>query len=244
MQENLFWTERSSLSRIIDPLQLAVFRVPETWFLNGITTQTKRLRYYTFLTWAFYEIKERKSELTGKKNDLEKILALASVQHHENEKNEPKGLLSIEGTRKFLEKNSQIDVDKFDFPGYGDAFYRGPLESLNIAWNDGKTKLPTISPAGKDISIIFSESIEEIKDKIWSKTLTKPELQKMKALCFCSITIDEQNFWKKVFFGLTTSKKDGLEIDNDEIQFVITDPNALELKKEFQKIREDEVDNV
>ena len=99
------------------------------------------------------------------------------MQHHENEKNEPKGLLSIEGTRKFLEKNSQIDVDKFDFPGYGDAFYRGPLESLNIAWNDGKTKLPTISPAGKDISIIFSESIEEIKDKIWSKTLTKSELQ-------------------------------------------------------------------
>ena len=157
MQGNLFWTERSSLSRIIDPLQLAVFRVPETWFLNGITTQTQRLRHYTFLVWAINEINDRKSPLLENKIlDLEKILALASAQHHENG-GEPTGIWSITGAKNFLLKNSQIDVDKFTHEegfgkdnkiGYGRFYYQGPLASLNIVRRDQQL---IISPAGKEI---------------------------------------------------------------------------------------------
>ena len=67
MQENLFWTEKISLGTIRDPLQLAVFRYPDQYFLTGITTQTQRIRYYTFLTWAWNQIKEKKSDLKEKK---------------------------------------------------------------------------------------------------------------------------------------------------------------------------------
>ena len=91
MQENLFWTERTTLNRVLDPLGLASLRDSDQYFLNGITTQTRRLRHYTFLVWAFNEIVDRKSPLPENKIlDLEKILALASAQHHENG-GEPKG---------------------------------------------------------------------------------------------------------------------------------------------------------
>ena len=62
MDEELSWTEKIGLSKTIrDPLQLAVFRFPDQYFLTGITTQTQRIRYYTFLTWAWNQIKEKKS---------------------------------------------------------------------------------------------------------------------------------------------------------------------------------------
>ena len=72
---------------------------------------------------------------------------------------------------------------------------------------------------------------KKIKDKIWSKTLTKSDLQTMTSLCCCSIPTEEQNFWIKVFFGLTTvDEKAGLEID-DEKQLEILDPDGLSFEK-------------
>ena len=59
MAENLYWTEKIKLGEIRDPLQLAVFKFPEVYFLTGITTQTQRLRYYTFVTWAWNQIQEK-----------------------------------------------------------------------------------------------------------------------------------------------------------------------------------------
>ena len=251
MQENLFWTEKISLGTIRDPLQLAVFRYPDQYFLTGITTQTQRIRYYTFLTWAWNQIKEKKSDLKEKKIlDMEKILALVSAQHHENN-DEPTGIRSIgspkEGAKNFLLENSQIDVEKFtsfgrnNRYGYGEYYHRGPLANLDVVWKDKNTNEPIISPAGKEISTIFSEYIGKIKDKIWSKTLTKPDLQNMVSLCCCSIPTEEQNFWKNVFFGLTTLEKDGLKIDHEK-QLEILDPDGLSFEK--FKISEDKITEI
>ena len=248
MQENLFWTERITLNRVLDPLGLASLRDSDQYFLNGITTQTHRLRHYTFLVWAFNEIVDRKSPLPENKIlDLEKILALASAQHHENG-GEPTGIRSIPGAKNFLLKNSQIDVDKFTHEegfgknnkiGYGRFYYQGPLASLNIVRRDQQL---IISPAGKEISTEFSKSIETIEGKIWSKTLTKSDLQNMKALCCCSLSFNaqEQDLWKKVFFGLTTGNRDSLEIDHSKTQIVLTDPDELPFEK-YQNLQEDEI---
>ena len=241
MQENLFWTEKIVLGTIRDPLQLAVFRFPDQYFLTGITTQTQRIRYYTFLTWAWNQIKEKKSD-TKKIIELEKILALVSAQHHENG-GEPGGIRSIgnakEGAKKFLLENSQIDVEKFTSfgrrikgtlrYGYGEYYHRGPLANLFVVAHSNTNEL-IISPAGKEISTIFSEYIGNIKDKIWSKTLTKSDLQTMTSLCCCSIPTEEQNFWINVFFGLTTLEKDGLKIDHEK-QLEILDPDRLSFEK-------------
>ena len=206
MEESLKWTERINLSVVRDPLQLAVFRFPDQKFLPGITTQTLRIRYFTYMTWASNQIKERKEE-NRKILDLEKILALVSAYHHENN-DAPIGIRSIgdsnSGAREFLSKNSQIDLDKFtsfgrnNKKGYGEAFHGGPLETLGIKWWKEGYKELVISPAGEKISRIFSGYIGKIEDKIWSKILTKSDLQNMTALCCCSIPIEEQDFWKKV----------------------------------------------
>ena len=49
----------------------------------------------------------------------------------------------------------------------------------------------------------------------------------MRNLCCCSISTQEQNFWKKVFFGLTkVGKNNALEIDDDK-QLEIIDADKL-----------------
>ena len=100
MEEGLYWTEKIKLSEIRDPLQLAVFRFPDQRFLRGITTLTLRIRYYTFMTWAWNQIKERKED-NKKILDLEKILALVSIQHHEHN-DAPIGILPRDVTKEFL----------------------------------------------------------------------------------------------------------------------------------------------
>ena len=237
MEENLDWTEKIKLSEVRDPLQLAVFRFPDQRFLPGITTLTLRIRYYTFLTWAWNQIKERKED-KKKILDLEKILALVSIQHHENN-DAPIGILPRDVTKEFLSQNSQIDLDKFtsfaidNKKGRGDAQYGGPLDTLGIKWWKKENMELVISPAGKEISRIFSGHVENFEDKIWSKTLTKSELGEMSDLCCCrdSIPTEEQNFWKNVFFGLTKLEKDNaLEIDDGK-QLGIIDADKLPFGK-------------
>jgi len=53
MPNTILWTEKVNLGRILDPLQISVLRNPEEHFFVGITGQTPRLRYYSFLTWAW-----------------------------------------------------------------------------------------------------------------------------------------------------------------------------------------------
>ena len=60
MEEELYWTEKIKLSEVRDPLQLAVFRYPDGMFLPAITTQTTRIRYFTYMTWIWNQIKKRK----------------------------------------------------------------------------------------------------------------------------------------------------------------------------------------
>ena len=237
MEESLKWTERINLSEVRDPLQLAVFRYPDGKFLPGITTQTLRIRYFTYMTWVWDQIKKRKEKGIKRSRDLEKILVLVSAHHHENN-DAPKGILNITSAREFLKENKipQIDLDKFEpfgkknkKKGYGHAYYAPPLATLDIKW--GEKDEVVISPAGEGISNIFSGYIEKIEDKIWSKTLTKSDLEKMSNLCCCSISTQEQNFWKKVFFGLTKKgNNNALEIDDDK-QLEIIDADKLQFRK-------------
>ena len=251
MVENLYWTEKIKFGEIRDPLQLAVFKFPEVYFLTGITTQTQRLRYYTFVTWAWNQIQEKNSA-HEKMRDMEKILTLVSARHHLLGENQPTGIENITFAKNFLfelirekfeDSESDIDfaqgfdIDKFrekKFVARGNNYYRAPLKDLYV-WDVDKDDDIIVSPAGKDISTIFSEHIGKTADKIWSKTVHLDELSN--SLCCCSISPKEQNFWKHVFFGLTTMNKDGgIEIDPVK-QLKITDPDKLSFEK-FTKLDE------
>ena len=50
---DLKYTEHVKLNRVIDPLGFRVLKEMENRFLQGITTQTERLRYFTLLTWVY-----------------------------------------------------------------------------------------------------------------------------------------------------------------------------------------------
>ena len=243
MQGILSWTEKISLGTIRDPLQLAVFRYPEEYFISGIITQTDRLRYYTFLTWAWTQIKERKSNLEKNEiRDLEKILTLASAMHHLDGLPQPNGIRSGGSGMEYIKNNQKIELDKFqnfgrkNTEGWGNYYYGGSIGNLGILWSENKTI--EISPAAKEISKIFSTHIEGYQNNLWKKTLSKSDLKNMSSLCCCNISKQEQNFWIKIFFGLTQKGKLGLEtISNEKIR--LKNPDELNFEK-FQ-VSEDQI---
>jgi len=235
LQGDLSWTEKISLGTIRDPLQLAFFRYPEEYFISGIITQTDRLRYYTFLTWAWTQIKERKSDL--KKNeirDLEKILTLASAIHHLDGLPHPNGIRSIDAGMEYIKNNQKIQLEKFqnfgrnNEEGYGNYYYRGSIENLDILWSENNSI--RISPSAKEISKIFSIQLGSYQNNLWRKSLSKSDLKNMSSLCCCNISKQEQNFWIKIFFGLTQIRKSGLETDPDK-KLILKNPDELSFEK-------------
>lgn len=246
MGKNLFWTEKIPLGTIRDPLQLAVFRYPEEYFISGIITQTERLRYYTFLTWAWNQIKNRNSKFSKNEiRDLEKILSLSSASHHRETDDAPNGIRSRDTAKEFLQENEQVILDKFtnfgrkNQEGWGNYYYKGSLKTLDLIWEDKDGKI-MVSPAAEEITKIFSKYTKNIENIIWSKSISKSDLDLLHPICCCSLTKEEQNFWRMVFFGMTSSEKNGLQIIPEK-QLEISNPDDLSFEK-FQ-ISEDMIDD-
>ena len=243
IEENgLYWTKKVALSkRLIDPLGVGLFRMQESYFFKGITTQTEHLKYYTFLAWAFHK---RSNLVDSPKNlilNLEKIFTLISANHHKN--SSISGLTNIESAKKFLQENENYNLEKImDFgghntEGYGSKNYKGSLVELEICWNeDGEF---FISTAGKEISEIFSESIRNIENKLTSKSFSKNDLEEFNQICLCTNKSSEQQFWKKIFFGLTKKSRNDIEIDNSK-KIVIKNPYELT----FERFKISEVDTI
>jgi len=244
MQGSLLWTEKISLGKIRDPLQLAVFRYTEEYFISGIITQTERLRYYTFLTWAWTQIKEGHSDLEKKEiRDLEKILTLASAMHHMEGLPQPNGIRSMKAGMEYLKNHQKIELDKFknfgkrNEQGWGNYYYRGSIKNLGILWYENNSI--KISPSAKEISDIFSIHLKNYQNNLWKKTLSKSDLKNISSICCCNISKQEQNFWLNIFFGLTRIGKNGLETDPNK-KLLIKNPDELSFEQ-FQ-VSEDQID--
>jgi len=240
LQNSILWTEKVKLSRIRDPLQVAILRFPEIQFIKGITTQTSRLRYYSFLTWAWQEIK-KKNLLQSNKNkiyDLEKFLILISKNHHPNNYNEPNGLLDIISSKKFLEHNNTINLDDYSIgrknQGYGNQYYKGPLATLMVIGLDENEI--TVSPVGKLIAKSFQKTIQSFENNFWQKKFQKNDLGKMSNACICNISNEEKEIWQRVFFGLTKRTRNGLQLSSDS-KITLEDPDKL--KFDFSSLDEE-----
>ena len=126
----VFWTQKVTLNRIIDPLALSGFKFVEDDFLKGIITQTERLRYYSFLTWAWNIIKNKNLPRSTILN-MEKVFTLACAYHHLGKGDHPKGIRNRKNGETFLEENSYIDVTELTLfgrnnkQGYGNYYYTG-----------------------------------------------------------------------------------------------------------------------
>jgi len=220
----LRWTAKTSLSsRIQDPLGLYVLKFLERHFLPGITTQTERLRYYSFLTWAWKIIADRNLR-RSKILNLEKIVTLAAALHHLNDSSPPRGIRNRQSAKAFIQTHRSIRINQFtnfgrnNRTGYGNYYYRGPLATLRICGRVNDEIV--ISEMGKKIAKSFGKIVHDKTDLLLKNQLSKKELSTLSVLCFCvnKIPPAERRSWRIVFFGFT-KPSNGFSLRFDQEEF-------------------------
>lgn len=225
MTYDVYWTKKVPLNAIIDPLGIRSLRDLEDIFLSGITTQTHRIRYFTFLLWAWSQAKERKINLL----QMQKLLTLVVQYNHGA--NVPYGSRNTEKTRDFLQKkvgDTTIDLTEFnDFGvpgsnytvGYVDSLYKNSLAMLELVGTDDFREIK-FSEAGRMIADSLESSAG--KQAFFQASIAKSELEELHddfCLCRDTITESEADLWRKVFFGFTKADKTGtLVFDDDRYQ--------------------------
>lgn len=221
----LRWTAKTSLSsRIQDPLGLYMLKFLEKYFLPGITTQTERLRYYSFLTWAWKIITDRNLKRT-KILDMEKVVTLAAALHHLNDSSPPRGIRNRQSAKTFLQTHRSIRINQFtnfgrnNRIGYGNYYYRGPLATLRICGRENDKIV--ISEIGERIVKAFEDVVPNKTDLLLKNHLSRKELSKLSVLCFCAdrISSAERKLWRIVFFGFTKPSK-GFSLYFDHEEFI------------------------
>jgi len=213
------WTRKVDLSRRIqDPLGLYVLKYLEDDYLSGITTQTQRLRYYSFLTWIWREIQERYDHWAEGRSQVlsaEKILSLAAALHHRNDPEPPGGIRNRQDATDFLASNRTLRLTDFvrfgrnNKVGYGNFYYTGPLASLHILWRKDDASEVVFSPVGIDIANAFIHNADA--DVFFQESVKRADLAKLYRCCFCAEQIpkEEIDLWRSVFFGFTAMRADG-----------------------------------
>ncbi len=218
----IFWTKKVKLDRIIDPLYLSGLKFVENKFIEGITTQTERVRYYSFLTWAWHVIHNNSLPHSTILN-MEKVFTLICAYHHLGKKDYPRGIRNRQDGEKFLKENEFIDVSNFtkfgrnNKQGYGNYYYTGPLAALQILWKDENGI--KFSNAGIKLAQIYDRLGHDNEKLFIDGRFEKKELAKLVHHCACKVreNREEIELWRKIFFGFT--KKDDSGINFDEERF-------------------------
>jgi len=220
----VFWTKKVKLDRIIDPLYLSGLKFAENEFLDGIITQTDRIRYYSFLTWAWHVIKNKGLPHSTILN-MEKVFTLICAFHHLGKKDYPRGIRNRQDGETFLEENDFIDVSKLtkfgrnNKQGYGNYYYTGSLAALQIFWKDDEGI--KFSDVGMKIAQVYNKIGHDNEKLFVDGKFEKKELAKLIDHCACKVRENDEEIelWRKVFFGFTKKDEFGTNIDFDENRF-------------------------
>lgn len=160
--------------------------------LPGLTTQTLRIRYYSFYTWVLnhyiYKLKSKNQlDLWVIMRRAELLFAFSTFVFSDKQQGYP-GIKFIKG------KFTQDDVLRekvFNFAVISDAtsnsywkhrkgafgqYYFAPLRTIGIIGEDDKGEL-TITPKGKDLADAFQFSISEDLGDIFIKAIVKGEIK-------------------------------------------------------------------
>lgn len=216
LQYRISWTKKLRLNRSRDPLGLRPLKKLEDYFLPGITTQTQRLRYYSFLAWAWKKIKDEdiRPEIARELLlSMEKVLALITQYNHQNDKSVPYGTRNTRSASDFLQHNRKrkfININEFtDFgyggnneTGYGTYYYKNPLRILRIVWSEGRNKI-RFSKVGESVADLF-ETMRG-KEAFFLRKIPRRKLKSLHPFCLCNARLSkkERNIWRMIFFGFT-----------------------------------------
>ena len=211
---NLGWTKKLRLNRSRDPLGLRPLKKLEDYFMPGITTQTQRLRYYSFLTWAWRKIRDKEIKLQ-KILSMEKVLTLITQYNHQDDNSVPYGTRNTLSASDYLQhqKKRLVDINEYTYfgyggnnkIGYGNYYYKNPLQILRIVWSDEKGRI-RLSEVGETIANIF-EAMQG-KETFFLSEISKKRLGSLHSFCLCSemISKEERDIWRMIFFGFTKLK--------------------------------------
>ncbi len=227
MQEyTVAWTKKISLNNSRDPLGLRPLKKLEDYYLPGITTQTHRLRYYSFLAWAYKKMRDNKID-PRRLLSMEKIVTLITQHNHQDNLSVPYGTRNTMSASDFLHRSANkrsIEIDRYtsfgyggnNKIGYGTYYYRNSLAVLRIAWTDDQGRI-VLSEVGEAIANLLENF--QFKDRMLSDKILKKRLVDLHDFCLCTnaITKDEAEAWKRVFFGFTNVDRGQLSFHKEKL---------------------------
>jgi len=249
--------------RALDPLGMN--RVTDRLLndlLMGITTLTPRARYYSFYTWAVYNIGRHGvaktfSQFRSEFYDLERIFMLACVAHQQDPGSDNRNHNAINGSYKgrqvWNESTNNISMDFSYFGhrlgGYG-QYYQGSIAKLGLITltDDAAFEKPT--ELGVKVAKAFDGVINRtnLAHKIFGKNNVKKETLLMlgKKVCLCRLRdadADDLNILKNLFFGtLQGMDKSPLTIRRKETLALILLCSDFATSREFTLSDQDFLD--
>jgi len=183
-------------------------------FTVGITSVTRRARYYTI--WTYYWENLHKEGIISP-SDFEKIFILASIAHHDGN-SQVTDLQHMYNNQKFADSwndTEQFDLN-FDINGFGWTYYNRQMEVFRCAWSDEFNILHTSSINSKLSNSLNNINKDHFKNKVFSKTNLR---EMFDGLCVCQICENETevDILSKLMFGFFT-EENNWDIDENEFK--------------------------
>lgn len=180
-------------------------------FTPGITSVTRRIRYYTLLAWYFENLgPDRVIDLT----DFERIFILACLAHHKGDDTDP-GLGNVFNKERFKGKwasINQFDL-KFIINGFARTYYNRQLDILRCAWLSlGRVQTSPINSK-------LSSCLDAPDASKFEKTkFRKKDLLDFEGMCICSTAHNEaeKEVMSKLLFGFFGKKGENWDIEDNE----------------------------
>lgn len=210
------WTQKiKSESRLLDLLGIWTHHLNfQEEFTKGITSVTRRARYYTILAY-YYQYLWKKNVIDPA--DFEKIFILSSLAHHDGDTTSP-ALIHMYNIRKFINDWDKIDLFTLDFDinGFGRIYYNRQMEVFRCVWTDdfGMEHLSKMNKKLADtLSFLNPENFA-------LRSLSKDQLTTLfDGFCICCISEnrDEIEILSQLMFGFFS--ENGGTADIDEVKF-------------------------
>lgn len=201
----LYWTQKiKSNSRVLDPLGIFYHLKIQNDFVPGITSVTRRMRYYTLQAWFFKNMTEKDNP-----HKLERLFILSTLAHHNG--NPSHESIRHIFNKQYFEKDWNtrdsfpLNSD-FKISGFGRTYYVRQLERFRCAWHDGIKSHTTL------INDKLASTLTLHDNHLDKEYISKSELDQYSKLCICDSESNESEIdvFSKILFGFVklTSPED------------------------------------
>jgi len=209
------WTEKvESNSNLRNPLGLWNHLNIQVDYVPGITSVTRRIRYYSLWSWYYEHIYEKK--IIGQK-DFERLFILTCLTHHNGDYKFAE-FHNLHNKERFKDNWNTIESFKlnnndFNISGQGFSYYNAQLTKLRCFWVDQLNQFHK-----SRINTIFSQPFPDVdEDFLKQKEFTKKDVQDhMVGFCICTKYPEEIDVMSKLLFGFINNKGNEWFIDQEE----------------------------